>query len=117
MINGNRKDEVGQQIKRVKSLASMNKELELWIKEMEEKKKLKETVKESKKRWKPKGKCEICKARDAKFVCIKCNRVVCTSCYFNIVGLCQKCISKDVVEQWKQKNPDWEDIIGIEWID
>ncbi|HDO19855.1 MAG TPA: hypothetical protein ENG74_03920 [Thermoplasmatales archaeon] len=63
------------------------------------------------------GKCEICYANDARFICIKCGRKVCSSCYFNIIGLCQKCVSKDTVERWKGRAPDWEKVLGIEWVD
>ncbi|HEC81249.1 MAG TPA: hypothetical protein ENI42_02320 [Thermoplasmatales archaeon] len=116
MKNGNDEKKVEQQINRVKSISKMNKELELWIKEMEEKK-LKKMIKETKKMEKPTGKCEICESNEAKFICIKCHRKVCASCYFSILGLCTKCVSKDVVEKWKQENPDWEKKLGIKWID
>ncbi|HHH79349.1 MAG TPA: hypothetical protein ENL13_00415 [Thermoplasmatales archaeon] len=116
MKNGEDEDRVEQQINRVKSISKMNRELELWIKETEEKK-LKKAIKESKKAEEITGKCEICKERDAKFVCIKCHRKVCASCYFSILGLCTECVSKEVVEKWKQENPDWEKKLGIEWID
>jgi len=63
------------------------------------------------------GKCEICKINDAKFVCMRCNRKVCSSCYFNILGLCKKCVARDVVEKWKGERKNWEKVLGVEWID
>jgi molybdopterin/thiamine biosynthesis adenylyltransferase len=62
-------------------------------------------------------KCEICRKRRAKFVCIKCNRRACSLCYFSILGLCRKCISPEVVEKWKSESTDWKKILNIEWID
>jgi len=61
--------------------------------------------------------CEVCKRNQAKFVCMKCKRKVCSSCYFNILGLCRKCISRDVAERWKGERKDWERVLGIEWVD
>ncbi len=62
-------------------------------------------------------KCEICGINDAKFVCMKCKKKVCSSCYFNILGLCRNCVSKDVAEAWKGKKKNLKDVLGIEWID
>ncbi len=112
-------DGIEKQIARVKSISNMNRDLKLWIEEMEKNGKLKDAIVQSKRKEKqePMGKCEICGKRDAKFVCIKCGKKVCSSCYFSILGLCKECVSKEIVEKWKNKNPDWENILGIKWID
>ena len=111
-------EKMKNRIERIKSVAKMNKELELWIKETEKKGELTKIIeKANEKKIEPMGKCEICGKRDAKFVCIKCHRKVCSSCYFSILGLCKKCISKEVVEKWKQDHPNWKNVLDVEWID
>jgi len=62
-------------------------------------------------------KCEICRINDAKFVCMRCKKKVCSSCYFNILGLCRNCVSKSVAEAWKGEKKNLKDILDIEWID
>lgn len=64
-----------------------------------------------------KKRCEICKKNDAKFVCIKCGKNVCSSCYFTIVGLCKNCVSRDIAEKWKGEKKNLKDLLDIEWID
>ena len=95
---------------------AMNKELQKWLKETKtsQKKKDLKTKKSSKK---PSGKCELCGERDAKVVCLKCGKSVCTSCYFKVIGVCKKCVPKDTAEKWEGKNPDWEKVLGVEWVD
>ena len=84
---------------------SMNKELEQWLQESKKDnisgKKIKTDVKKHGK--KPFGICQICNAKDAKAVCIKCGRSVCNECFIHLVGLCEKCVPRSVVEKWKQK--------------
>ena len=94
---------------------SMNKELEDWIRESRDKV---ETKKKSKKKKSttPKGNCEICGEKTSKVVCIKCGRSVCKSCYFKIIGVCKKCIPKEVAGKWDGSNPDWEKELGVEWV-
>ena len=106
-------------VKAIKEIASMNEELLRWIEETERKGVLPEKIREAseKSREKPLGKCQVCGKRDAKAVCIKCGRKVCLSCYFNLVGLCEKCLSKSTVEKWKSSRPDWEKVLGVEWVD
>lgn len=95
---------------------SMNEELRRWLMETKEEiKTSKETRQASKK--KPSGKCQVCGERDAKFTCLKCDRVVCSSCYFKIIGVCKKCVPKDIAEKWEGKYPDWEKVLGVEWVD
>ena len=98
---------------------SMNEELQEWLKETRDKismpQEITKTPKEGK--MKPSGKCQICGAKDANFVCLKCKRSVCVSCYFNILGVCKKCVPKDIVEKLEEKHPDWENVLGVEWVD
>ncbi len=47
------------------------------------------------------GKCEICGARDAKYRCLRCGRVVCASCYWVMFGVCKECVSEDMVKKLK----------------
>ena len=94
---------------------SMNKELQDWIKETRE-----IPVDENQNgsnNYEPEGKCRICKQKDAKFICLKCNQSVCSDCYFKIIGVCKQCIPESIVEKWKGKNPDWEKILGVQWVD
>ena len=94
----------------------MNEELQKWIKESKEKinksKKSKDSIKKD-----PSGLCEICSEKSAKFICLKCDRSVCLSCYFKIIGICKKCVTKETMEKWEGKPPDWENILGVEWVD
>lgn len=102
----------------IRQLAAMNKDLEEWVKESEKKEGLPKEIerKASENKETPAGKCEICDAKNAKTYCIKCGKAVCSSCYFSLVGLCEKCVSKDTVEKWKNRQPDWEKILGVDWV-
>jgi len=95
---------------------SMNEELQEWLRETKKEIKTSHTAQEMAKK-KPSGLCEICGKKSAKFVCLKCGRSVCPSCYFKIIGICKKCISKETAEKWEGKPPDWEEILGVEWVD
>jgi|YNPBryantNP2012_1023418.scaffolds.fasta_scaffold02180_13 hypothetical protein len=70
-----------------------------------------------KKEEKVKGKCHVCGEKNGKFICIKCGNPVCTDCYFQLMGLCKKCVNKNLAEKWKGEKPDWEKKLGVEWID
>ena len=94
---------------------SMNKELQEWINESKNKSNLPKNKKTSSKN-KPSGKCEICGEKTSKVVCIKCGRSVCKSCYFKIIGVCKKCIPKDIAGKWDGSDPDWENKLGVEWV-
>jgi len=106
-------------VETTKEAASMNEELKEWIKEAERDIDLpkKDGAPSEKEIKKPENKCEICGEKAARSVCIKCGRSVCQSCYFKIIGVCKKCIPQDVVEKWESKHPDWEKILGVEWVD
>lgn len=94
----------------------MNKELKLWIqeskKEIEVLQKNKEKINK-----KPSGKCEICGKRFAEHVCIKCEKFVCKSCYFKIIGICKKCVQSNISGKWDGSCPDWEKQLGVDWVD
>lgn len=94
---------------------SMNEELRQWL--MEAKEEVKTSKKKKNAAKKPYGRCQVCGERDAKVVCLKCDRSVCSSCYFKIIGVCKKCIPKDIAEKWEGKQPDWEKLLGVEWVD
>ena len=92
---------------------AMNKELQRWIEET------KQDIKDAKKTKslkKPKGKCEICGKKIAKHVCIKCEKSVCNSCYFKIIGVCKKCIPPVIAGKWDGSHPDWEKELGVDWV-
>lgn len=95
---------------------SMNADLQRWLTE-EDQANLSKKIKTHLKDKKPHGMCQICGTKNAKMVCIKCGKSVCNSCYFNLVGLCEKCLSKETVDEWKNKKPDWEKILGVDWVD
>lgn len=95
---------------------SMNEDLKKWLTERD-KEKLSKKIQTHKKSKKPKGMCQICRTNMSSEVCIKCGRSVCNSCYFNLIGLCEKCLTKDTVEKWKSRKPDWEKVLGVDWVD
>mgnify|MGYP005835304615 CR=1 FL=1 len=94
---------------------SMNKELQRWINES--KKNFENYKKKKNKSIKPSGNCQICGVKQAEFVCIKCNRPICKSCYFKIIGICKMCVPKNIAKKWDGSAPDWEKILGVEWIE
>ena len=94
----------------------MNEELKQWLSESDQKELSKEIKKHQNKK-KPKGMCQICGTTSAKVVCIKCGKSVCHSCYFDLVGLCEKCLSKETVDDWKRKKPEWKKVLGVDWVD
>ncbi|MEF8848840.1 MAG: hypothetical protein V5A68_06875 [Candidatus Thermoplasmatota archaeon] len=98
-----------------KSTDSMNEELKKWLKE-NPKTDLKKDIKKHQEK-KPWGKCQICGEKKAKHVCIKCGKSVCKTCYFKIIGVCKECVPKETAAKWEGKQPDWEQILGVEWVD
>ena len=104
---------------RNKDDVSMNEEFQKWIEETKSANKdaLKHGKKSKTDGKKPKGNCQICGEKTAKFVCLKCGKSVCISCHFKIIGVCKKCIPKDKVEKWEEKHPDWEKELGVDWVD
>ena len=106
------------QIDAIKEMAPMNEDLRKWIKEAEKEGILTQRIKDvSDEEKKELGKCEICGEKAAKSICIKCNRAVCLSCYFKMIGVCKNCVDKETVDKWLEKHPDWEKILGVEWVD
>jgi len=93
---------------------AMNEELKNWLKETKSETSENQSAKEVES--KPSGKCQICGEKDAKFVCLKCDKFVCSACYFKIIGICKKCVPKDIAQKWEGKNPDWEQVLGVEWV-
>lgn len=95
---------------------TMNKEMQEWIKETHKqyKNKPKKTQQTTKK---PTGHCAICGNNKAEAICLKCDRSVCSTCYFKIIGVCKECVPKDIAERWEGKQPDWEKELGVEWVD
>ena len=106
---------INTQVKEVNT-KSMNDELKQWLSEKDQAE-LSKKIKTHLKDKKPHGMCQVCGTNDAKVVCIKCGKSVCNSCYFHLVGLCEKCLSKETVEEWKNKKPDWEKVLGVDWVD
>jgi len=97
------------------SIDSMNEDLKQWLTK-EDKQNLDKKIETHKKLKKPRGMCKICGKNKANEVCIKCNKSVCNTCYFNIIGLCENCLTKETVEKWKNKRPDWEKVLGVDWV-
>ena len=98
-----------------KTEVQMNKELQEWIEES--KKTIQINKKKTKTLKKPSGKCQICGEKKAESVCLKCEKSVCSSCYFKIIAVCKKCVPSNIAEKWEGKQPDWEKILGLEWVD
>ena len=94
---------------------SMNKELRKWIKESKENIKTFDSKKDEPKV--PSGKCQVCGEKKAVAVCLKCGRPVCKSCYFKIIGICKKCVPKEIAGKWDGSVPDWEKELGVEWVE
>jgi hypothetical protein len=95
--------------------ASMNKDLEEWIGETKHilKSNHKKRIQNDKQ---PFGKCSICNDNRAKFFCLKCGQSVCPSCYYTIIGICKRCIPKEIAEKWDGKHPTWKKERDGEWI-
>ena len=98
------------------SKVSMNKALREWIEESRDEIRIAQKQRKNSKK-KASGKCSICGKKDAVAFCLKCNKPVCQSCYFKIIGICKKCISDDVAKKWEGSRPDWEKELGVEWVD
>ena len=94
---------------------SMNKELHRWINESKKNLKNYKNKKDENKKFS--GSCQICGVKKAEFVCLKCSRSICKSCYFKIIGICKMCIPKNIAKKWDGTTPDWEKKLGVEWID
>lgn len=94
---------------------SMNEELREWAQEAKKQLKLEEGEDYSKR--KPKGMCQICGEKKARFVCLKCGRSVCLSCYFKIIGVCKKCVPPEIAGKWDGSRTDWEEKLGVEWVE
>jgi hypothetical protein len=95
--------------------ASMNVELQKWLNESRDKVKTSKN-KKSKSKKKPSGKCQICGEKTAEHICIKCEKSVCKSCYFKIIGICKKCIPPRIRGKWDGSYIDWEKELGVEWV-
>jgi hypothetical protein len=98
-----------------KSNVSMNEELKKWIDESRDE--IKKIKTKDDKCKKPSGKCQICGEKTAEAVCLKCDKLVCKSCYFKIIGICKKCIPPEIAGKWDGSHPDWEKELGVEWVD
>jgi len=95
---------------------AMNDDLKQWLSE-EDQAQLSKNIKTRIKEKRPIGMCQVCGKNSAKTVCIKCGKSVCNSCYFHMVGLCEKCLSKETVDEWKKKKPNWKKILELDWFD
>ncbi len=79
---------------------SINEELRKWIEEHKDIETAEPDEGAGDKRAKEiTGRCEICGARDAKYRCLKCGRMVCPSCYWIMLGVCKKCVSSDMAKK------------------
>ncbi|MGC9308810.1 MAG: hypothetical protein ACP5FL_08570 [Thermoplasmatota archaeon] len=53
------------------------------------------------------GRCIICKARQAKYRCVRCGKAVCPSCFLVLYGLCRNCASPDTARRLKNGEKDY----------
>lgn len=84
----------------------MNKELREWLTEHGELGKKEEGYDE--KQVEPiSGKCQICEARLAKYRCMKCNKTICPSCFWVMFGLCESCISPEMIKKIRDAKKDY----------
>lgn len=95
---------------------SMNEELRQWLSETKEEIKTSEKKDDYSKK-KPSGMCQICGEKNSESICLKCGKSVCKSCYFKIIGVCKKCVPKDIAGRWDGSHPDWEKKLGVQWVD
>ena len=98
----------------VDDTSSMNEELRKWLEDSKDEIKL--SKKKNGKSKGPSGRCQICGEKKATSICLKCNRSVCKSCYFKLIGICKKCVPKEIASKWDGSNPDWEKQLGVEWV-
>jgi hypothetical protein len=94
---------------------SMNKELLELIEETKQSLKINQEA-TSQTEKEPIGTCLICNDKPAKFICLKCGRSVCPSCYYKIIGICKKCVPKEIAEKWDGKHPNWGKELGVDWV-
>lgn len=95
--------------------AKMNEDLQEWI--QESKKEGADSKKsKSKSKTKPTGNCMLCGKKKAEHTCLKCEKYVCKSCYFKIIGVCKKCVPSEIGGKWDGSHPDWEKKLGVDWV-
>ena len=46
------------------------------------------------------GKCERCELKDAKYKCIKCEKIFCMACFWKMIGMCKDCISEEQMKEY-----------------
>lgn len=80
-----------------KQIEEINEELRKWAEEHGIKMK-----KEEKKEEKIQGKCEICGIREAKYRCIRCNKIACLSCFWKMLGICKECLPEEKIKEQKE---------------
>ena len=95
--------------------SSMNKDLEEWL--LQNKDEIQKETDKQKEKSKPKGTCQLCGEKTAVAVCAKCGRPVCKSCHFKLIGICKKCVPKEIASRWDGSNPEWEKKLGVEWVE
>jgi hypothetical protein len=93
----------------------MNEELRRWMIETKQEMTVIKDKKDKSEKI-PVGKCQICGEKKATSVCLKCDKSVCKSCYFKIIGVCKKCIPSEIAGKWDGSHPDWEKELGVEWV-
>jgi hypothetical protein len=98
---------------------SMNKELREWIEHEQMHMPYLSTSQKTQDQTgrKPEGLCSVCGDNKASSICLKCGDSVCSSCYFKIIRVCKRCVPKDIAERWDGTHPDWEKVLGVEWVD
>ncbi|MCD6171785.1 MAG: hypothetical protein J7J36_05175 [Thermoplasmata archaeon] len=78
---------------------NMNKALEEWAKEHDVK------IEKDSKEEEIDGMCEICGIREAKHVCIKCGRKVCSADFWTMLGICKLCLPEAEMKKWRKEHP------------
>ncbi len=88
---------VKERIKRA-NIGEMNEDLKKWMEEHGVEEAEREEEEE-----KIEGKCQICEAREAKYRCIRCGKIACSTCFWTMLGICKECLPEEKMKEIKEE--------------